>query len=372
MQPRKKNAKPNRFEKFYKTIFYQKIRPQLILVKNKLKEILKSAKNLLPKRKSKPRKVLITSIGRFIEKLSFTTVGISIILIIFLSAAFAHYYGVSHNDKPFKLDWPDAIYFSVITFTSLGYGDIVPTGLGKLVAMAEVLLGLALVAIFIGKIASERQAALVLLLYTSEQQQRLVKFVSELSVVQNELDEKIELKNDEDIRECALRAYHFTSSICAYLTVQANQGDIAAFGNISSLRKLYQTFEQLQITSFKGLNQYGLAPATKRVLGNLIGILSGNAKRMINFHKKDLSGKALLRKIIENGENLAKHNQDLESGDLVIYSQTKLTDELLLSVKAFVAGKPKVRDFHKEIAKEFGIPNSLADKCLKIIGNENG
>lgn len=370
MQPRKKNAKPNKFKKFYKTIYYQKIWPQLISVKNMLKEILISAKNLLPKRKSKPRKVLITSIGRFIEKLSFTTVGISIILIVFLSAAFAHYYGVSYNDKPFKPDWSDAIYFSVITFTSLGYGDIVPTGLGKSVAIAEVLLGLALVAIFIGKIASERQSALVLLLYTSEQQQRLVKFVTDLSTVQNELSGKLEQKNDKDIRECALSAYHFTSSICAYLTVQANQGDIAAFGNISSLRKLYQTFEQIQITAFKGLHQYGLASTTTRVLGNVIGILSGNAKRMIFFHKKDLSGQALLRKIIANGEKLAKYNKDLESGDLVIYSQTRLTDELLSSVKSFVSGKPKARNFHKEIAMEFGIPNGLADKCLKIIGNE--
>ncbi len=40
----------------------------------------------------------------------------------------------------------DAVYFSVITYTTVGYGDIVPIGLGRMLAGIEALIGLVLIA----------------------------------------------------------------------------------------------------------------------------------------------------------------------------------------------------------------------------------
>lgn len=40
----------------------------------------------------------------------------------------------------------DAVYFSVITYTTVGYGDIVPVGLGRMLAGIEALIGLVLIA----------------------------------------------------------------------------------------------------------------------------------------------------------------------------------------------------------------------------------
>jgi len=49
----------------------------------------------------------------------------------------------------FRPDFLEAMYFSTITFTTVGYGDVVPVGLSKVVAAGEVLAGMLTTSIFI-------------------------------------------------------------------------------------------------------------------------------------------------------------------------------------------------------------------------------
>jgi len=52
-----------------------------------------------------------------------------------------------------KLNWLDSIYFSVVTWTTLGYGDFRPdTDQVKLFVMVEALLGYIYMGVFIGKL----------------------------------------------------------------------------------------------------------------------------------------------------------------------------------------------------------------------------
>lgn len=51
----------------------------------------------------------------------------------------------------------NSFYFSIITATSIGYGDIVPMGLSKAIAMMQAILALMIFAIFVAKLVTRRQ-----------------------------------------------------------------------------------------------------------------------------------------------------------------------------------------------------------------------
>jgi potassium channel LctB len=49
----------------------------------------------------------------------------------------------------------DCFYFSVATTTTLGYGDILPLGASKMLAILQASLGLMIFTVFVGKLVSE-------------------------------------------------------------------------------------------------------------------------------------------------------------------------------------------------------------------------
>jgi hypothetical protein len=75
----------------------------------------------------------------------------------------------------------DAIYFSTVTISSLGYGDFHPMGCSKIFAALEVLFGLFIMGIMLAKLTSARLAYHVRKLYGSEIQRQLNSFITEMN-----------------------------------------------------------------------------------------------------------------------------------------------------------------------------------------------
>ena len=91
--------------------------------------------------------------------------------IVLLITAFAHIYtvkGIIESDiyvrgiskgtvTPIVKDWPSCLYFSVVTFTTLGYGDFCPTFAARGVAAVEAGAGYVFLGLFVGMIVYSLQ-----------------------------------------------------------------------------------------------------------------------------------------------------------------------------------------------------------------------
>lgn len=71
------------------------------------------------------------------------------LLLVFLPVFFYMQGSLVEGGLIFKPSFLKALYFSVITFTTVGYGDIVPLGLTRMVAMFEVFCGIFIIPIFV-------------------------------------------------------------------------------------------------------------------------------------------------------------------------------------------------------------------------------
>ena len=80
------------------------------------------------------------------------------------------------GEQDVRFDFGRGLYFSVVTVSSLGYGDLHPEGAGKLLAGIEVLLGLGLIGIVIAKLTSKRVSHFVSRLFVSETKRQLQSF----------------------------------------------------------------------------------------------------------------------------------------------------------------------------------------------------
>jgi len=80
------------------------------------------------------------------------------------------------------------LYFSIVTISSLGYGDMQPSGVSRLFSVIEVILGLAIMGILIAKLTSSRLSYHVKRLYVSDSHRQLYRYQSKIRTAQSEIN----------------------------------------------------------------------------------------------------------------------------------------------------------------------------------------
>ncbi len=80
-----------------------------------------------------------------------------------------------------------AVYFSFVTATSVGYGDVLPVGAGRILAVGEAASGLLIFGLLIAKFVSYRQDLLVRQIHSVTLEERLDRVQTNLHLVVSEL-----------------------------------------------------------------------------------------------------------------------------------------------------------------------------------------
>ncbi|MBS0899468.1 potassium channel family protein [Pantoea dispersa] len=185
---------------------------------------------------------LSSTIGKLIQRATYTDLIIAAVMAIFFGSILITLFGELNNSNGFI----DSLYFSFVTFTTLGYGDLTPVGFARFISVMLTLSGLLFTSLLIGKFASERQQAMLLLVHTSDCQRRIDAFCIELYKLNDELISAFGAQNiplTQSILKTITSRFEASSN---YIIFHANQSDLTGFGNDSVLMKFYHVLNLIQ------------------------------------------------------------------------------------------------------------------------------
>lgn len=119
----------------------------------------------------------------------------------------------------------DSLYYSIITATSTGYGDIVPQGFSKLLASLQSIMALIVFALFVTKVVSNRQELALQQVHKLAFEDVLHNIREGLYIVRKDFDDLIHSAEEHG----SLRIKDWRTLIAAYEQVQSLFLEIPSF-----------------------------------------------------------------------------------------------------------------------------------------------
>ena len=284
-------------------------------------------------------------------------------------------------------------YFSLVTFTSLGYGDVLPIGFGRSVALLDVISGLILTAVFIGKFASERQSSILLLLHTSDTQRRIAEFSKELVSIRASVELATESKDLSRLNDLLDKHIGLDKAVKNYLMFNSHQAGVVEFGNFTALIGLYDEIK-ISFDTMYELHQnaasFGDVMLMRRTYTNM-NFMHQIVSRMRVIHDKRKEREPLwqlaLRKVRmrkpaspSTAEQSAINRLDKLSalmGTRMDCAKNWINSgyhplQVAKVLKAFPVGPKSTWQVgvHKVVATNLGISNTVAAHCITELLND--
>lgn len=308
------------------------------------------------KKKLKPK--INTPLGGIIDGLSYIKIFMLIFASILLFSSLFYFINpLMQLTNKEELSFVNSVYFNIVTFTTLGYGDINPIGIGKLFIVIEVLLGLFLAAIFIAKISSERQSTKLTLIYSSINHQRIIDLKNELIKYWEDINQLYIDHNNSELKLKTIELYDLVSVIRKYLILQSLEGELTKYGNSSTLNRLYIALSKIQILLVKVNRTYGISMDIKKINIRTVDSINRIGQVMKELHK---NGK------INILDELIKVHKSYQENQKIIY-RTEISPSFLEEFIKLYKSEGKNSQIDIVIKKRFGISNKFYQKCLLAI-----
>lgn len=344
----------------------------------------------LEKPDSKPQ--LGSRLGRFIEECSYLDIMLTSIILIALSGLYFSYAPIE-DALGKSVGYLDSLYFSFVTFTTLGYGDLTPKGLGKIISILTSLVGLLSTALIIGKFSSERQQAILLLLHTSDCERRIDYFSESIKDYCLQLESYIRLNNQDEAKKVTKKLNSLFEACSNYIIFHANQSRLTHFGNDAALTSLYRSIENLQkmcisiyTENHNGMDKlifYRVYSLSKRcyIFIRLMHIMHLKSNSNIGYFKKITSKidcylctQKSQYEDSSSGIMTIRQNTWKNHNELISWQKKNINPMLLdVVLKEMPFGMPDTWDKNigKVIGEKFGVSNSIVQKCIKELRSTN-
>ncbi len=268
----------------------------------------------------KPSKIKKSSAFQLIDKVGFYSLFSVWALIIILFGTFYLAAATPHSKLEYSSNhsrvesFADAVYFSFVSATTTGFGDIVPTGYFKLVSVLELILGLLLLAIVTSKLVSLKQNFIISELYELSLGEKANSLRSSLLLFRQHINRLLGKAEQSGLGKRDLEDFQ------AYLS------------------ELHETLSEavLFVKRVKNSFHKGLSPVSAELLVNSV---HKSFKKLRDFLNHYPSLSRTEAELLSNSLRLFR-----EITDGLVTSDSKLSEEFgEKSAKAFNAFKPFLR-----------------------------
>lgn len=162
----------------------------------------------------------------------------------------------------------DSIYFSFITATTTGFGDIVPFGFFKFIATAEVIFGLMLLAIVTSKLVSIKQDVILSELYDISLKEKVNRLRSSMLLFRQNLERVMSKIEDSSIQKREINSIYiyissFEDVLSEILALTVKQGKQIFIKNIDTV-SIELIFNSI-LSSFEKLNELMVIMNQKKI-----------------------------------------------------------------------------------------------------------
>ncbi len=193
----------------------------------------------------------------------------------------------------------NSFYFSIITATSIGYGDIVPMGFSKAIAMAQAILALMIFAIFVAKLVTRKQDMIMDDMHRMTSEGIFHSLRQGLFIVRKDFDTLIERLESEK-------------------TLSPGDWDILTTAYIQT-EKLMEDMPQLYGTRIDAKRDTLLLEAIQRTLRRMKELMGAMTKKKINWKKHESADE--LKELISILETVMPHWQQTHKTKSPIFKE---------------------------------------------------
>lgn len=240
--------------------------------------------------------------ARFVEGLEQTSYVALLLLWVSVVAWFAVLYTAASyvpdghgltklEPLPLLLRFGNSLYFSIVTATGLGYGDLAPLGLSKWLASAEAMFGVVVLALFVTKLLSHRHDTALERIHRLSFQNMSFTTRQELYIVRKDFDAVM----TEAERTAALTPRAWENLATAYRATQTV---------LASIMDFYEKSDGMY--TIDAVREQLLQEATLRTLVRLDTLLTILTRQRVPWKRHDASV-GELKKLIRIAEGIIRH-----------------------------------------------------------------